>query len=202
MKRPYWIGDRKYELPSVPDLQRPFEWMKHPVPGKPQLPAGPNVAPGGEGGAGESPGIFGKPSKPPIPDIVIGPGTKPGVQPPTHKPKPPPGRVKERKYVLALRGVAQMIVGFSTETLDFIKAVHGGLPKRCQAKPTFKDGKWWASTPQAKLEAIYKSSHCLDMCKVLYTLGYNEIEDFAYGKLGQIVAKANSLPRCVGWAHV
>lgn len=111
-------------------------------------------------------------------------------KPPGHKNERPPRGQPERKMKLALAGIAQRIVGMATEGLDWLAVIHGSLPKECRAKPTLRNGKWVASTPQAKMTAIYKHWDCINVAKLFLDAGYMQVSDAAWGKLGQSAGKA------------
>lgn len=77
-----------------------------------------------------------------------------------------------------------MAVNAITEAKDLTEAVYKGLPKHLQHYGKDK-------TLQAKIEKIYRNPDKLDMRRVVYEILLNQLEDAAFGKLGQINAKAN-----------
>lgn len=186
--------------PQFPDPLPPPMTMQPPAR---QVPWSllPETEPGPEGaGAGaEGPltsngGTATAPAPVETPDLVVTlrPDAPPIFEdrPPTHKFERPGRGVKERKMKIALAGVAQRLVGMMTEGLDWVAAIHKSLPKECRAKARWRNGKWVNSSPQDKIAAIYEHWDCIDVADLIYQVGYMQVTDAAWGKLGQAAGKA------------
>lgn len=168
---------------------RPLPWVAIPAFG----PGAQPEAPGGEGSTASNGGAAPAPDELSGPTFEISPhnGGSPTTPNVPYEFAPPPRGVKERKTRFMIKGLAARIVGMATEGLDWIAVFHSALPKGCQAKPTRgRGGKWNASSPQAKMAAIYEHFDCLDLAKVLSGAGYNFVEDRAFGHLGRLSGQA------------
>lgn len=83
----------------------------------------------------------------------------------------------------------------ATEFNDFVDCVHSALPDELQAE--------WGSTPQAKLEAIWKGRESLDYAQVIKNLIINEIEDRIVGKLNGLAGEGlKKLTKTTGLVYV
>ena len=87
-------------------------------------------------------------------------------------------------------------VGYgATEFNDFVDCVHDALPDEFQA------GRW--STPQAKLEAVWKGRDELDYAQVIKNLISNEIEDKIVGKLNGLAGEGlKNLTKRTGLVYI
>lgn len=115
------------------------------------------------------------------PTIQIDPG---GItfKPPTHRPAPPSGRTKERKFIANLPpGTFARIINNITETVDVIDAIHDALPEDCQK----------GDTPQAKLQDLYNCYHRLDVGQAMINLRNEAAEDKIFGRIGSGAGKGS-----------
>lgn len=97
--------------------------------------------------------------------------------------RPPPPGQKEKK----LRGLGPYVAAVSqamhavTEGLDALDAIHDALPARYKAKATFKNGKWYPPTPQAKGAALYANMEHIDWNEAVKNLIVNHYVDKLVG---------------------
>lgn len=176
-------------------------------------PARGNVAPG----VGFYPNpVTGRPDAKPQPNR---PGVPTRPADPSEPSKEPP--TKERKGSARFGKFAFGVINWVTETQDVVQALHDALPKDCKAKPTFqsrprteqaqfrggiysREGAWkankqyaagWgnykAPTDYEKAAAIAACFERMDMGKAFGNLVENQIEDWAFGKIGKITGKAS-----------
>ena len=111
-----------------------------------------------------------------------------------------PGKRKEVKpNVARVGGKWWIAINAATEVQDFLEAANKALPKDCQAKPKGGDykkrkGKSPAGIgkprPQDILAALWNCWDEFDADKFVEEYINNQIEDFAFGNIGQFGAKA------------
>lgn len=115
-----------------------------------------------------------------------------------YRPARPNKNTKEKKFVFSIAGtVLGRVVGVTTETVDFITAIHDAMPYEFRAP---NRGRNWRGnpvrpTPQAMLEAIW--THWDDLpdeyvAAALQNLVVEQFKDTAYGLLGRAGAKAGN----------
>lgn len=117
--------------------------------------------------------------------------------------RPPGPNVRERKMIVAIHGVPARLINFATETLDFVDAIHGALPKELQARPRFVDGRWVPPSPVDKAMAVYNHLDRLDLRQALINLLLEQFEDAVYGGIGSLSRRSlrgnRYYRRPVGW---
>lgn len=94
---------------------------------------------------------------------------------------PSPSKEEKGKYAISLNGRAWYgrLTNGVTEGLDLLDITYDALDKKCGAK-----------TPQDKLACILKNYKSLNGERFIAGLVENQIEDYAWGRLGQISGKA------------
>jgi len=105
------------------------------------------------------------------------------LSPPMHKGTPPGPRTKEGKRTGKGAGLADAAGQLGGETGDFVAALYKALPWGIQD---------WRKdlTIQSKAWRIYKNWTKVDLTKALYNLVQNQLEDSAFGKLGNVGKRA------------
>lgn len=109
-----------------------------------------------------------------------------GNHPPTRTGAPEPWknpvRQKDQKFAIALDGKSWTgrIVNGVTEAIDLIDITYDALGRKCKG----------ANTPQAKLACIYRNWETINWGKFLAGVVENQIEDKAWGRLGQLSGQA------------
>lgn len=175
---------------EAPAFTRPIPWE-----------ALPNTAPstGREASYGE-PDLYPVPSVPFYPakvpndwsisiqDAPAGVGA--ASAPKTHTMRPPRGKPpkneKEVKHKLPTAAVALLkAVSAVTEAVDFVDALYKALP--AEFRPKYRNTKHEkkVTTPLERMEAVYKNAEKIDIYNAIDNLVENQIEDYAFGKLGQ-----------------
>lgn len=119
----------------------------------------------------------------------VAPGTRP-TPVPGNLPAPPPKGTKERKLVLAVGGKLARIIGEVSEVGDYIESFYNALPQALRTKLWLANGRRKLGA-WAQAVAVYENFDQVNDWQLISNLIANEIEDRAYGKLGQITAKAN-----------
>lgn len=199
------LGAVPFPWPQViPDAQPVVAPQPHPLPiPYPLIPLLPEADPAGNPLRGPRPRVRPRvrprPGTPTVPGRVVDgvvpvrppsprPGPRPAEQPVVwtppsgDAPREPPGpRVKERKQVIAIGGTPARIVNAVGEIPDFVEAFHDALPPRYQAHRA-------GTIHQAR--ALYDHWDKVDMEQAILNLILNQIEDYAYGRLGRINAAA------------
>jgi len=159
-------------LPLSPPLNRPQE---DPTPKNPYDPYP-------EPWIGERPSIDFEPFKPPTPGV--------------HEERPPEPPEKEGKKRLSNTVAAgwtkflEKAVNGYTESDDFITAIYKGLPwylRRWRGR----DGVWRDRdiTSKSRAERIYKEFGNIDINDAIGNVAVNELNDRAYGKVGNALSK-------------
>lgn len=124
------------------------------------------------------------------------------------KPPGPPQGAKETKSMLQKNGWLAGGMWLATEGADVINAIHDALKPECKAKPKWKSGDkggygrlrpgdigsrsvtrgkghWQAPSMTDKMEAVYNNFDCLDIAQMWSNLLNEQVEDMAYGQIGQ-----------------
>lgn len=104
-------------------------------------------------------------------------------------PKRPDKHTKERKFALTVSGIGRLILGSVTEGFDTVSAIFDALPLALRQKLWAQNGGYLS--PIDKALAIYRYFDQVDMAKAVQNLTYEQLEDYVYGRIGQITAKAN-----------
>lgn len=109
------------------------------------------------------------------------------------KPRPPSKGTKERKFVLAVNGTIATVYNAATETVDVVECLYNALPKQYKLPPFIRraNGTWRKPSALEKAIRVWEMLDHMDWLSAFGNLVMNEIEDRAFGKLGQITAKAN-----------
>lgn len=135
-------------------------------------------------------GAVGSPIPRGAPRQTLGPGevtviTHPSSPPrtvPRYEQKVPPPYVKEQKLKVVVGGAVASLIGFVTESADFIIAIWRALPAKYRSSnPTI----------QSDLRDIYNHFDKIDWTKAISNLLINEVQDRAIGAFGRRAAKAN-----------
>lgn len=118
-----------------------------------------------------------------------GSSAQPGRRPPvkdvyTTHPDPLPDlpvKMRDKKFAIAFnsRAAYGRFVNGVTEMVDVVDIAYKSLGKKCGAK-----------TPQGKLACIHANWNTMNWDKFILGLVENQIEDYAWGRLGQVSAKA------------
>lgn len=109
-----------------------------------------------------------------------------------HQKRPPRSDERERKFRMgnsALRIVMGVLSGL-TEAGDLIDAIYKSIPAKGTARRwKGRDGKWReaAITPQDKLAFIMFNWDKIDLGDALWNIAENELEDRAFGTLGNLL---------------
>lgn len=108
--------------------------------------------------------------------------------PATHTLGKPKSGDKERK--IRTKGYLAMnfVLGNITEGLDLLYCVWDALPKKYQQG-------WKRPKPQLALEILYKYWDKVDVELAGKNIALNQIEDFVYGSIGQVMKKASKKHR-------
>lgn len=140
----------------------------------------------------------------PVPSIVITPPNMPGTAP-VGSPKPPirvnprgrhvrraPNKKeREKKHNPMSRGAFQVInglIGLATESLDLLGAFFDSLPKHIRDQY-----RWKGTTPLDRLAFVLENLEHVKVGDLVANIVSMLIEDYAYGRLGAVGAKANQL---------
>lgn len=124
------------------------------------------------------------PSSVPGVSVRVRPNPRPLSPPPA---KPPGKDTKEKKTIMnvASGSFVGRVINAVTETKDVVDAIYDALPYSIRKK-------YRNNIPaQEKAKIIYANLGKVDMQKAIENLAWNQVEDFAYGKLGKAVGKAN-----------
>lgn len=108
-----------------------------------------------------------------------------------------PGRKREKKVRIVVAGQARRVIDFVGEVPDFVECFWDNLPKSRRSSKFWKPGMKQPKKPTVgrQLVEIYNAFDAMDvgyLNKVFDCLVVNQIEDFAWGKLGQISGKAGA----------
>lgn len=104
-------------------------------------------------------------------------------------PKP---NLKDRKFRVSIDSGSALgrALGTITEGYDLVDVAYNSLGKKC----------WGANDIASKAKCVAKNFHTMDWDKFARGFVENQIEDYLYGKLGRISAKAaNKARRSTGW---
>ena len=130
-------------------------------------------------------------------EVVLSPGTSPVARPSRHENRKPPFRTKERKFILSMASgsAAGMFVSAVTEADDFVDDLWRALPddlRKSKKRYKGKDGRWHAAKvgELQKFAALLGHYQEIDVGKALYNVLVDQATDAAYGRLGQLNAKA------------
>lgn len=124
----------------------------------------------------------------PGPTIVVGPGTVTEGNPaPGARPHPPRRGEKEKKVRSGLPFLIRHPVNAATEAKDFIDAVWEAIPWKDRI--AYHEGK---KVPRAdqKARALYDLFDKIDWEEAIENIVENQIEDFVFGKAGQLSKKS------------
>lgn len=127
--------------------------------------------------------------------------------------QPPPKDTKERKFIVAVRGIVDVIANIVTESVDGLDAIWESIPEalrpgmhwksgyknaagkwvKTHTDPGNGPGKWvrhWNPSPQEKAEWIYNHYNDVDVKDALENIAKNEIQDSLIGGANKRVTKA------------
>lgn len=117
-----------------------------------------------------------------VPVIITDPGIIPGV---TVRPavdrRPIGGREKEAKVRVAGLALGEALLGFVTESMDFLGALYKALPW-CVRPPGYV-------SPAKMAETLYKNWEYLDLREAMANLVKNQVGDAVIGKLQGVLGK-------------
>lgn len=195
---PGWLDPDPVGVPvgdPLPDIAPPVRWsrVRRPVPWRApseQTQWGPLPARQPQPMPEIVPGL--SPSTPgvPGPSIVITPTTRTVTASASSPRRRPPGKgVKERKVRLAggkaavAYAVLSKAFGQATEYEDFIDGFYKSIPQKDRPK---------CKTLQCKVAAVYKNWDKIDMGEAIGRVLMNEIQDAAYGHIGQRIREATA----------
>lgn len=102
---------------------------------------------------------------------------------------PPKGKTKEKKdEVLGIERSSLLgrVIGETTEVVDYVDAIYDALPPVVRHKHYKKDMRAYE-----KAKLIYRYAHRIDINLAVQNLVLNEFEDFLFGKVGKMNAKAS-----------
>lgn len=125
----------------------------------------------------------------PYPGARIELAPKPRLLPGVHRFRPPPRGTKERKFILypASNSAIGLLMNAVSETDDFVTSLYYAVPPRFRSDHSKKA----PAGLHEKMAIVYRHFDKINVGYAINNLIDNQIEDFVYGKMGRLQAKAN-----------
>lgn len=99
---------------------------------------------------------------------------------------PEPGTREQKTGMTRAQYLVVRAINETTEVFDILDALYDALPDHAKARWKNTEYEKMAPTPYDQLRQLYEHTHEIDVHKAYINLVKNQIEDKAYGKLGQI----------------